>query len=149
MNNTEFIKSLTQDLQSERDECNYYSHVTDKLDKFVKELANITEEDMQDILNAHFGLTEEKNKECLLHLANLIVNEIKNILQLLYKGDFFNAYNSLVALLTDEKVVGRKLYDMYINYLGFKVQSKNNPYYRIVIAENPKNWAQRIFPVAN
>lgn len=117
---------------------NYYEWIVEQFDLYLQTLN-------KSIIDSNFGnFLQETNefigsptKKRFLNLVRKIQSQCLEILNLCYKGDFINATEKLLQLLTDERCTQFKLKDSYCNYFCIDFERlKAKYFYRRVDFDN-------------
>lgn len=109
----------------------FYCYIKTVLDDFISELKNVEEDELSPILNSvctfnHFKAPYTKQR--FINLMNKVCVDFLDILQLCYKGDFYNAHRLLDKVLNTQRY---RLYltEEYRNYFNFK--DPNQKFFRM------------------
>ena len=118
-------------LKGRKTEETFYNYIKTVLERFLVGLKDIEENELIQIVNDGFRIGHFRasyTKQRFINLMNKVCDDFLKMLQLCYKGDFYNAHNLLEKVLNKQRY-GLYLEEHYRNYFSFK--DPNQEYFRM------------------
>lgn len=127
----DFIRTTSLRISQEREILCFHEYAISELEFYISQLKEIDEDDLKRVLS-----TEAYSNMSPLRFINMMKEIVKiytNVLDCVYRGNIYNAFNQLKSLLFCDKVKHYNLKDIYINYLKLDLEEYLNakPLYRI------------------
>ena len=117
------IDYLRNNIGENSNDYNYYDLVIEQFNSYLQVLSKfVADDNFSSFLKKTEQFIGPPTKRRFINLIREVQNQCLLILNLCYKGDFINATESLIRLLTKKKYTQYKLNDCYANY--FTIDSK-------------------------